>query len=134
MPRYVVSNLLGVVGAIAGGVAGFYTFKWLYHQGFYGMMIPGALLGLGAGLLARHRSLARGVACAIAALALALYTHWAVASTAPTFTDFLAQVKDLQPVMLLMIGLGTGIAFWLGKDAGYSRIPAPSGSGTRPPS
>ena len=27
MPRYLVSNLLGLVGAVIGGVLGFYTFR-----------------------------------------------------------------------------------------------------------
>ena len=53
MSRYLISNLLGLVGAIAGGVLGFYTFGWLSRQGFYGLIIPGAFLGLGCSLLAR---------------------------------------------------------------------------------
>ncbi len=36
MPRYLISNLLGLVGAVIGGVLGFYTFRWLHGQGFYG--------------------------------------------------------------------------------------------------
>ena len=43
MPRHlIISNVLGLVGAIVGGVLGFYTFGWLFHYGFYGLMIPGA--------------------------------------------------------------------------------------------
>lgn len=41
MPRQLISNLLGLVGAGIGGVLGFYTFGWLVGQGFYGPMIPG---------------------------------------------------------------------------------------------
>ena len=51
MPRHLISNLLGLVGAIIGGVLGFYTFGWLFYYGFYGLMIPGAFLGLGCSLL-----------------------------------------------------------------------------------
>src|SRR4051812_48586624 len=29
MPRHLISNLLGLLGAIIGGVLGFYTFQWL---------------------------------------------------------------------------------------------------------
>jgi hypothetical protein len=134
MPRYVLSNLLGLLGAIIGGVVGFYTFKWLLNHGFYGMMIPGALLGLGSSLLARHRSTARGIVCGVAALALSLYTQWQLMSSAPRFTDFLAQANELKSVEMLMMGVGTLIAFWLGKDAGYWRIPAVSGSGQPPAS
>ena len=58
MSRYLISNVLGLVGAIAGGVLGFYTFRWLLGQGFYGLIIPGAFLGLGCSLL-RTASLGR---------------------------------------------------------------------------
>ena len=51
MPRHLISNLLGLIGAIIGGVLGFYTFQWLEGHGFYGLAIPGAFLGLGCGLL-----------------------------------------------------------------------------------
>ena len=59
-----------------GGVLGFYTFRWLLGQGFYGLMIPGAFLGLGCSLLAQHPSVVRGVFCGIAAFALSQFTEW----------------------------------------------------------
>ena len=52
MTRLLISNMLGLVGAIIGGVLGFYTFAWLEDKGFYGLAIPGAFLGLGCGMLA----------------------------------------------------------------------------------
>ena len=76
MPRHLISNLLGLVGAVIGGALGFYTFGWLLGQGFYGLMIPGALLGLGCSLLAQHPSTIRGILCGLAALGLGLYTEW----------------------------------------------------------
>jgi hypothetical protein len=76
MMRLVISNLLGLAGAAAGGVLGFYTFGWLVGHGFYGLMIPGAFLGFGCSVLARHSSVARGVVCGVAALALALFAEW----------------------------------------------------------
>ena len=36
MARYAVSNLLGLVGAAIGGVAGFYTYRWILTKGFVG--------------------------------------------------------------------------------------------------
>ena len=50
MPRLLISNMLGLVGALLGGVLGFYTFGWVLEHGFLGLMIPGALLGLGCSL------------------------------------------------------------------------------------
>ena len=61
MSRYLISNLLGLVGAALGGVAGFYAYNWILNQGFVGLMIPGAFLGLGCSLLAQASvDLARG--------------------------------------------------------------------------
>ena len=45
--RVIISNILGLIGAVAGGVLGYYIFMWIVDQGFYGLMIPGALLGPG---------------------------------------------------------------------------------------
>jgi hypothetical protein len=124
MPRHLISNVLGLVGAMVGGALGFYTFDWLRGQGFYGLMIPGALLGLGCSLLAQHRSTARGIICGLAALALGLYTEWRfwpfIAD--PSLSYFLKNVGSLKPVTLLMLGVGALIAFWIGGDAGYARL------------
>src|SRR5690242_13513243 len=106
--RQITSNLLGLIGAVVGGVLGYYTFRWIYHQGFYGMMIPGALVGLGCGLLAQHVSPIRGVVCALAALALGLFTEWSFFPFAddrsPAF--FLKNIAALSPVTLGMIAAG----------------------------
>ena len=118
MTRYLVSNLLGLVGAAAGGALGFFAYNWLLTQGFVGLMIPGAFLGLGCSLLARHPSTARGVLCGAAGLVLSLFTHWYNAPTDLSFPGFVKGAWDLLPVTKLMAGLGTFIAFWLGKDAG----------------
>ncbi len=123
--RQITSNALGLVGALAGGVLGYYTFQWIYYHGFYGMMIPGALLGLGCGLVSQHSSHFRGLICAAAALGLGLYTEWSffpfVADK--SFTYFLKHVPDLSPVSLVMIAAGAFFAFWLGKDAGFRLLP-----------
>jgi hypothetical protein len=127
MPQNLFSNLLGLVGAILGGVVGFYTFRWLLDHGFYGLIIPGAFLGLGCSLLARHPSTARGVCCGIAALALSVFTDWYFTITNESFTQFAQDGKNFSSVTLLMIGIGTLVAFWVGKDA------AARGLGARQP-
>ena len=117
MPRHVLSNLFGLVGAILGGVAGFYTFRWLLDHGFYGLIIPGAFLGLGSSLLARHPSTARGVFCGVAALVLSLFTDWYFTITKDSFTQFVQNGKNFSSVTLLMVAIGTLAAFWIGKDS-----------------
>jgi membrane protein YqaA with SNARE-associated domain len=116
-----VSNLLGVIGGVVGGYVGYWLFVWITRQGFYALVVPGALLGLGCGLLARHPSTLRGVVCGAAAVALALFTEWSMFpfNADPSVSYFLAHVGSLKPVTLLMIGLGGVAAYWLGKDAGY---------------
>jgi hypothetical protein len=68
--------LRGIAGGMVGGVLGFFVFQWLARRGLYGMMIPGAAIGLGAGLAARGKSVALGVICIVAAIALAVFAEW----------------------------------------------------------
>ncbi len=122
MPNRVVSTILGLIGGVVGGVVGYFAFFWIARQGFYGLMIPGALIGLGCGLLARHHSLARGVVCGLAAVALGLYTEWKFAPfrADQSFGYLLAHIPELKPITLIMIVVGGLLAFWLGKDASFA--------------
>lgn len=119
----VQSTAQGLVGALVGGSLGFLAFRWAYSQGFYAMILPGALLGLGCGLLAQHRSIPRGIVCGVAALFLGLYTEWQYYpfEADDSFLYMLTHVYRLRPLTLGMIGLGTAFAFWFGKDAGFRR-------------
>ena len=122
----IISNVLGLAGAAAGGVFGYVVFDWIRRQDFYALILPGGMLGLGCNLLARHPSRWRGIVCALAALVLGLYTEWSfwpfVADG--TFSYFLTHVSQLKPITLVMIVVGGALAYWLGRDAGYGR-PAP---------
>lgn len=107
--------LAELLGAAAGAVLGFFAFFWVARQGFYAMVLPGALLGLGGGLLARDRSVLRATICGVLALALGLFTEWRFR---PFYADpglgyFLAHVHQLQPLTLAMIAAGGGLAVWL---------------------
>jgi hypothetical protein len=122
MIRNAASTIFGVLGATIGGVIGFGLYVWLRRtQALYGLILPGALLGLGCGLLARHRSLARGVACGLAALVLGLYSEWHEAPFVAdrSFGYFLTHLDKLRfPVPTLgMTVLGALFAVWWGKDA-----------------
>ena len=48
----------GVVGAAIGGAIGFYAFKWLLIQGYYGLALPAILLAIGFAMGARRVSAA----------------------------------------------------------------------------
>jgi hypothetical protein len=136
MSRYLISNVLGLVGAALGGVLGFFLYCWIVKQGFVGGMIPGALLGLGCSLLARHPSTARGAVCGVAGLVLGFFADWYTNLTDDTFWQYLQNVKSVNLVYLLMIVLGAVIAFWLGKDAGVPgrvRYEKPKAGAAPPP-
>jgi hypothetical protein len=107
-------NCLVLLGAIAGGVAGYFLFFWITRQGFYALVLPGGLLGLGAGIF-RCRSTSIAVACGCLALALGLFTEWRFAPfvTDGRFTYFLLHIHQLKPITLLMIAAGAFIGFWV---------------------
>lgn len=115
MKPQVRSWLLGVLGAGAGGVLGFFAFMWIARQGFYALLLPGALVGAGGGLGACGRSVPRAAACALVALGLGVFTEWRFA---PFIKDaslgyFLSHLLNLQPITLLMIFGGAAVAYWL---------------------
>jgi hypothetical protein len=121
MVNRLISTVLGVIGGIAGGIFGFVLFFWIASQRLYALVLPGAAIGLGCGLLARHRSVFRGFACAIAALGLGLYTEWRFEPFVidSRFRYLLIHFYELKPITLIMIGLGAALAYYLGKDAGF---------------
>ncbi len=106
-------HLLVLVGAAVGGLIGYFGFLWIARQGFYALMLPGGLLGLGASLFP-NRSTALCIGCGVAALAIGLAAEW---QFAPFVRDgslgyFLTHVHQLRPIALVMIGAGAFIGFW----------------------
>ena len=101
MLRLVISNLLGLVGAAVGGVAGFLHVPLAARARVRTAgMIPGAFLGFGCSLLARHPSIARGIVCGIAGPgAGSVHRVWFRPSMADSqFPDIsFKHVKDLSP-------------------------------------
>ena len=129
MKRVVLGQMLAILGAIAAGAIGYLAFGWLVSRGYYGLAIPGALLGLGCGWLAQDRSRARGFACAIAALGLSVFTEWKFfpfidEDGRPRDLAYMAtHLHRLSPVTLLMIAIAVAIAYWTGQDAGVRILP-----------
>ena len=119
MFRNVASHGLGAVGAVLGSLVGYAVFFWVLRQGFYALVIPGAMLGAVCGMLARHESVGRGIACGVAGLALGLYSEWKWAPFRADegFRYFLTHPHHLKPITIIMILLGAGMAFWMGKGA-----------------
>jgi hypothetical protein len=107
-------NLLALGCAAAGGALGYFAFFWLVRQGLYGMVLPGGLLGLGAGMV-KNRSVWVAVVCGLAAVALGVFAEFQFSpfEKDPSLSYFLAHVLDNPPVTLLMIGIGGAIGFWV---------------------
>ena len=98
----------GIAGGVLGGVVGFFVFQWLARSGLYGMVIPGAAIGLGAGLAARGRSVVLGVICALGAVVLSIFAEWALFPFVKdnSLSFFLAHMHELHPWKLIMMGIG----------------------------
>ena len=108
------NTLVVLAGAVVGGVLGYNAFFWILSQGLYGLVLPGGLLGLGAGI-GKNRSMALAVACGLAATMLGLFTEWKAYpfDADDSLSYFLRHVADLQPWTLLMVALGGAIGFWV---------------------
>lgn len=106
---------LGLFGAAVGGCLGYFAFKWIASQGFYALMLPPGLLGIGAGLASPRRSRPLAIICAVAGFALTLFTEWRHVPfiSDKSFGYFLTHVHQLQPVTLIMIAVGTYLAYSL---------------------
>jgi Zn-dependent protease with chaperone function len=107
-------DALVFLGAASGGALGYALFFYLASRGYYGLVLPGACLGLGAGIV---RSTARvtPILCALLALALGAFTEWRFS---PFLLDrslgyFIRHFGDLSPTTVLMIALGIFAGFWV---------------------
>lgn len=106
-------DLLALIYAAIGGVVGHFAFGWILQQGFYAVMLPGGLLGVGAGF-AKSRTLVVPILCGVAATLLGFYSEW---SFRPFIVDgslefFVKNIGQLMPITLIMIALGGFLGFW----------------------
>jgi hypothetical protein len=107
-------NVLAVVFGAIGGFVGYLAVGWIESQGFYGMMLPGGLLGVAAGF-AKSRSKSLAIFCGIAGTLLGFYTEWSYHYFLddPSLQYFATHLGDLKPLTLLMIAVGGAVAFWI---------------------
>ena len=123
--------LLGIVGGIVGGAIGYFAFSLIASQGFYAIVLPGALLGLGCGRLSGIQSNALGVVCGLVALLLGFFTEWRFAPfiVDGSFAYFITHVHNLKSITLIMIAAGGFCGFWFGKGRAPGVGPRRSESG-----
>ncbi len=108
------NDLLVLAGAVTGGTLGYFAFFWIARQGFYGLILPGGLLGLGAGI-SRPTLKSVPVVCGVLALGLGVLTEWRFAPFVAdsSFEYFLRHIHQLRPLTLIMITVGALIGFWV---------------------
>jgi hypothetical protein len=123
-PSRVLGLVRGVGGAVLGAVLGYWVFVWLLWHGFYALILPGTLLGLGFGLFSRRQSTWWGIGCGVLGVAMGVFSEW---RTAPFVEDggllfFLSHLYQLRPPAIVLILLGGLFAFWfgVGRDGGDS--------------
>jgi len=109
-----INAALTLIGAAVGGVVGYFAFGWLIRQGYYALAIPGVLLGVGGGLLARHRSHFLAAICSTSATTLCLFAEWRhfPFERDDSLSYFLAHLADLKPLTMIMVALGGFAGFW----------------------
>jgi hypothetical protein len=100
--------LLALAGAVAGGVLGYYAFIWISRQGFYALILPGALVGLGAAL-ARNRRVWVAVVCGLLALLAGIIADWKITIPPPdddSLRYYVLHLHQQPPITLIMIVIG----------------------------
>ena len=119
-----IANLSkGLCGAAIGSVIGCLGFIWLYKNGLYAMILPGAALGAGFSFLSRTSSKTYGILCAALAIVLGLFSEWQVVQfkVDDSFLYLVTHFYELDTVDIVMIGLGGLFAFWLGRNVSTTR-------------
>ena len=108
--------LFGLVGAFIGAALGYSLVFIIARQGFYAIVLPGALLGLGCGALSGRRSVVLGIVCGVLSLAVSVYTQWRLAPFIKdeSFSFYLAHLLDVNRLTQILILIGTAFAFWFG--------------------
>ncbi len=132
MRKFLLEFVPGLIGGLIGGVVGYFAFQWLLGYGLFAPILPGALTGLGCGLLSRTDSTRRGILCAIEAAVIGAVSYRRLMNppfeTDGTYWDFATKIHKLPPPTLLMLGFGVVLGFWWGRECslrGWKYRPKP---------
>ena len=108
------SIVISLIGAALGGWLGYHAFYWIMKHGFYAMVVPGALIGLGASF-GGGRQVAVSIVCGLMALALGFFLEWQIKPFIAdgSWTYFVTHLHQIKPVPWVMIILGALFAFWI---------------------
>lgn len=106
----------GLLGGMAGACLGYFLFQIIARQGFYAIVLPGALTGIGCGSLSRRRSILLAIACALIGIVAGIVAEWKFApfNKDQSFGFFISHLHQLRPVTKALIVVGGIMAFWFG--------------------
>lgn len=116
-PSHAAILVRGLVGAIVGGLLGYIVFRLLINRGMYGLMLPGAGIGIGAALMARSRSRTLGILCGIGAVVVGLVAEWSVFpfQADDSLLYFATHLHQLTRMTWLLLGFGGLCGWWFGQ-------------------
>jgi hypothetical protein len=104
-----------IIGAILGGVLGFFATGWLARQGLYSVILPGALMGLGTlpgkGYQGAFIPFLLGP-LGVVAVYLAEW-HYFPFIKDDSLSYFAQHLSSLKPITHVLALLGGFIAFWV---------------------
>lgn len=102
-----------IAAAVAGGAAGYALFFWLVGRGYYGLAIPGGMVGAG-GAVFRSRSWGTPIACGVLAVLVGFFTEWRYSPFVADagFGYLISHVAQLGVPTLAMIAVGGFAGFW----------------------
>jgi hypothetical protein len=108
------------LGAVIGGSAGVVAYSFTLQNGIHLLAVVGAGLALGAGWLARRRSIAWGAIVAFSAVLLSILVEWLFRPFVvdPSFSYFIGHLPNLPPnsVISLFVVAGLGVYFGRGRN------------------
>ena len=110
---------MALAGAVVGGAIGLGLAQWLWTQGFYALVLPGAVWASDAagpcGACRCHWVSRRPWR----RIALGLFTEWHLRpfNADEGFGYFVRHVGQLSSTTLFMVGMGTVMGYWLDKKA-----------------
>ena len=112
------STTLAAVGGIVGVIAGYVAFRLVLKVGLYGLVLPGALAGVGCAMLGRRPSTAQGVVGGVLGLLGGILAEWHVA---PFLVDdslgyFLAHLGNVRTPSQIMIAAGAILGFLFARS------------------
>jgi len=117
------ARVIGVAGALIGATVGYWCVGLLARQGFHAIVLPAALPGVIAGVASRERSMWWALLYGAIGVVAALFTEsrFRPFIVDSSFRYFVRHLGELQPAVMIVIGVGAGLGALLSLSFGRNR-------------